>query len=249
MKQHFLSGVALAALVAASPAIAADMPVKAPVVAAYDWTGWYAGGNVGYSWGRASSEASFLDLFGGSHLLSNSLLPEGLIGGAQLGYNWQYDNRWVFGLEADFQGSAERDRSSIGYVDFEGGIYTQAVDAKILWFGTVRGRAGVLLNPTIMLYGTGGLAYGKTSFALTVTDAGGGVSAVGDSKTKLGWTLGAGIEGAIATSRDWTWKLEYLYIDLGSLSGAGSDINGNPYSWNAKFSDNILRIGVNYRFH
>jgi len=269
MKKQLLLGVALGALAVATSAMAADLPVKAPVykapvVAPYNWTGWYAGANIGYSWGRARGdfdEPTFAAL-GFPNPFSVSLRPDGLIGGAQLGYNWQNDNKWVFGLEADFQGSGEKDSAARDPFTFtlpqvEGTTFTinQTFDAKIKWFGTLRARAGVLLTPTVLLYGTGGLAYGNIDLSSTVslTIAVPGLSATtsssfGESKTRLGWTLGAGIEGAIPNTRDWTWKAEYLYIDFGSISGAGTDPTIGAYSWSTKVTDNIARIGVNYRF-
>ena len=265
-KQLLLLGVAFGALAVATSAMAADLPVKAPVykapvVAPYNWTGWYAGANIGYSWGRARGDFDepTLAVFGFTSF-SDSLRPDGLIGGVQLGYNWQNDNKWVFGLEADFQGSAEKDskdRDPLSFtIDFNEVPVTttvnQSLEAKIKWFGTLRARAGVLLTPTVLLYGTGGLAYGKIEGSSRVTVSspllGTASSSFGESKTKFGWTLGAGVEGAIPNTRDWTWKLEYLYVDLGSLSGAGTDPIIGPYSWSAKFTDNIVRVGVNYRF-
>ena len=199
-----------------------------------------------------------------SYSISHNL--DGLIGGAQIGCNRQVDNTWVLGLEADFQGSAEKHNSSRSDpFDFEGffgssefpttvsGTVNQNIESKIFWFGTLRGRAGVLVTPTILLYGTGGLAYGKASVSDTITvtfsSLPSSTTSIGNSKTKFGWTLGAGIEGAFPNSTDWTWKVEYLYVDLGSLSGSGTDPVVGPYNWNAKVTDNILRVGFNYRFH
>jgi outer membrane immunogenic protein len=246
MKKQLLLGVALGAIALGTPALAA------PVGAAYNWTGWYAGGNIGYSWGQGDADYSE-PAFGGFGLptsWSGSPNIDGVIGGVQIGYNWQVNNTWVFGLEADFQGSAEKGSFS-NFADSEG-LVTQAQDTKILWFGTLRGRAGVLLDPTLLLYGTGGLAYGRISVSGTFTDTGCGTPACswsyGNSTTKVGWTLGAGIEGAVPNTRDWTWKLEYLYIDFGSVSGTGFDTDfGGTYSWSTTVTDNILRVGVSYR--
>jgi outer membrane immunogenic protein len=273
MKKQLLASVALCALGAVTPAMAADLPIKAPiykapVAAVYNWTGCYAGGNIGYSWGRARGDfnAPELGVLGlpTSNSISHNL--DGLIGGAQIGCNRQVDNKWVLGLEADFQGSAEKHSSSNSDpFDFEGffggaefpttvtGTVNQNIESKILWFGTLRGRAGVLVTPTILLYGTGGLAYGKASVfdTITVTTSlpSSATTSIGDSKTKFGWTLGAGVEGAFPNSSDWTWKVEYLYVDLGSLSGSGTDPVVGLYNWSAKVTDNILRVGFNYRFH
>lgn len=250
---------------------AADLPVnapvyKAPVMDPYNWSGWYAGGNIGYSWGRARVDLNAPGIVPLGWPSAISLKPDGLIGGAQIGYNWQYDIKWVFGLEADFQGSGEKDSAARNPFSFNVNFgqatltstFNQTLDAKIKWFGTLRVRGGVLLTPTTLLYATGGLAYGKVSSSVTstltqtLTPPGTTVvvsSTIGGSKTKFGWTLGAGAEGAISNSRDWTWKVEYLYIDFGSFSAAGTDPIIGVYSWRTKVTDNILRVGVNYRFH
>lgn len=250
-------GAAIGALTAMDPALAADLPVKAPirapVVAAYNWTGCYVGGNIGYSWGRARGDFNAPDLAAlslpTSYPISSN--PRGVIGGGQIGCNQQFDNRWVLGLEADIQGSAERQTRSLSAVNSDSEGFSGNVVAKIRWFGTARARAGVLVTPTILLYGTGGLAYGGVSASTTISTFGlpnvNGTTSIGASKTKVGWTLGGGVEGAFLNWNNWTWKFEYLYIDLGSLSGSGVDPIVGAYSWNAKFTDNIIRVGLNYR--
>jgi outer membrane immunogenic protein len=119
MKKQLLLGVAFGALAVVNPAMAADLPVKAPIYKAapapvYNWTGCYAGGNVGYSWGRSSGDINIPVLsspsLGSSFATSYSISadPQGVIGGVQIGCNRQVDNKWVLGIEADFQGSAQR---------------------------------------------------------------------------------------------------------------------------------------------
>ena len=104
MKMFVVGSVALMATIAA-PAMAADMPVKAPLAPAaspYSWTGFYAGGNIGYSWGRSASSLSFVDATSGAILSASDAKFDlnGVIGGVQIGRNWQTNN-WVWGLEAD----------------------------------------------------------------------------------------------------------------------------------------------------
>jgi outer membrane immunogenic protein len=237
---------------------------------AYGWTGWYVGGNAGYSRGKVNSDFNdpgfLLGLdgpFGGSSpgsLPSSfpaSLKPKGFIGGVQVGYNWQAE-QWVFGLETDFQGSAERDSVAFANIfacdsDISGGTCSlnQTRNAKILWFGTVRGRIGWLFTPTLLFYGTGGLAYGKVSAGGTISDPDntGATLSFAASKVTVGYAVGAGIEGTILDSH-WTWRIEYLYLNLGSLSGSGTDpITSGAFNSDAKFTDNIARVGLNYRFH
>ncbi len=270
MRNLSVAMVVLGALAAATPVAAADIALKAPPpVAPYNWTGFYVGGNIGYSWGNANS--NFNNAFGFLGLpdvpISTSQRLDGLIGGGQIGYNWQANNTWVFGLEADFQGSGEKGSSSISDpFRFEevlpvlltdpvvNGAVTLTNSVDIQWFGTVRGRVGALVNPTTLVYGTGGLAYGGISASGTLTNSipsllASRTASFGGSATEVGWTLGAGIEGAIPNTSNWTWKLEYLYIDFGAFSGNGVTPFGEPYSWSTRVTDNILRVGINYRFY
>jgi outer membrane immunogenic protein len=261
VKSYLLSSVSVVGLALASPASAAPPP---PI---YSWTGYYAGVNAGYSWGDVDSNLNtpgFVGGFGNGTGFNNSLpgsfpvslRPLGFIGGAQAGYNWQVGPTWLVGLEADLQGSGEKARLNRTFsygCDVEGLTcnLTQTRDAKIEWFGTVRGRFGWLSTPTNLLYLTGGLAYGRVSATGTVTDDplnSGASFSFGDSRLKAGYALGAGFEAAFANSAKWTLKMEYLYINLGSIGGSGIEpISGNFYSWDAKFVDHIIRAGVNYK--
>jgi outer membrane immunogenic protein len=252
LKNQFLLGVAFGAVAAACPAMAADVR----------WTGPYVGGNIGYSWGNARGEVSApgMTASGLPGSFPFSPKPDGVIGGGQIGYNWQANNSWVFGLEADLQGSAEKahsNRSDPFSFDPGGegatvGALSQAIEARILWFGTLRGRVGALVQPSLLLYATAGLAYGGTSINGSGSATGGltGISyAFNGSNVNLGWTAGAGLEGILPNCKGWTWKFEYLYVDLGSQSGTGNDaVFATVYSWNAKFTDNIVRVGMNYHF-
>jgi outer membrane immunogenic protein len=248
MKIDLLTSVAVVSLAVATPALAAP-----PSAQIYNWTGFYAGGNAGYSWGLAKTNVTFADLGEGTPTSSSSTTSlNGFIGGMQAGYNWQHSN-WIYGIEADFQGSGERGSAAFNSFyssDGEGFTLNQTRDSKIQWFGTVRGRIGWLVDSKTMFYGTGGLAYGKVSVSGTVSDPEntGNVFGYGSSRVNVGFAVGGGIEGAFRDSKQWTWKLEYLYMDLGSLSGTSIEqIAGNPYSWNTKFTDHILRAGFNYR--
>jgi outer membrane immunogenic protein len=265
MKRLLLGIAAIAALVG-TPALAADLAYKAlPPVPIYSWTGFYLGGNVGYSWGTASSVYSddplaFPPPFTSTNSGTEKL--DGVIGGGQIGYNWEANQTWVLGVEADIQGSAEKGSNSFSdpyFCDACGGGTEEAVNgtlnSSIRWFGTVRGRLGVLVNPTLLLYGTGGLAYGGISTSGSFVDTAPGCSptictwAFNQTTTKVGWTAGGGVEGAIANSSNWTWKVEYLYINFGTLSGTGFGADPLSYSWSTKVTDNILRVGLNYRFN
>ena len=124
------------------------------------------------------------------------------------------------------------------------------MNQKIDWFGTVRGRIGYLADPKLLLYVTGGLAYGDVESSAVIGNAGTAFSSV--SNTHVGYTVGAGIEGVIGGN--WTARLEYLYVDLGTVNGSflttigglGGGVLSSNYS--SRITDNILRVGVNYKF-
>jgi outer membrane immunogenic protein len=171
---------AVAAIGFASVASAADMPTKAPMytkapvmVPLYNWTGFYVGLNAGYSWGRQDNSAVSA---AGVTVLSNSDHLNGFIGGGQIGYNWQV-NQWVFGLEADFQGSGQKADGTFLIVPV--GVFFNAPPPstsiaytdKLDWFGTVRGRIGYAMgaNGNWLPYLTGGWAYGHGEISGTTT--------------------------------------------------------------------------------
>ena len=267
MKRMLIGITAVTSLLATS-AFAADLPVKtytkAPVYVepVYNWTGFYIGGNIGYSWGR-SDDTSTLTNTAGTVLFTSADKTDlnGIVGGGQIGYNWQMQS-WVWGLEADIQGSDEKGTRNFicptgvctptfGVIAvFPGPAVPVALNQKIDWFGTVRARGGVLVTPKVLLYATGGLAYGEVDSGATIGLV--PTAFPSTSSTNVGWTVGAGIEGAIGGN--WTAKLEYLYVDLGKANGSflttsaalGGGVLTSSYS--SKITDNVLRVGVNYRF-
>ncbi|NOJ41232.1 porin family protein [Bradyrhizobium sp. WSM 1791] len=254
----------MAATSAASAADLAARPyTKAPAMVEpiYNWTGFYIGGNVGYSWGR-SSDTSTLTNGAGTVLFTSAdrANMDGVIGGGQIGYNWQVQN-WVWGLEADIQGSGQKGGRDFlcptgvctppfGVIAvFPGPAVPVSLDQKLEWFGTVRGRVGVLATPRVLFYATGGLAYGEVKTTETI-----GLVPVtfSNSDIRVGYTVGAGVEGVIGGN--WTAKLEYLWVDLGRTTGSfvttipalGGGVLTSNYS--SRITDNIVRVGLNYKF-
>ena len=249
MKKQLLLSTAVIALAGITPALAGP-----PV---YSWTGWYAGGNVGYSWGTGAPTYTEVPVRGPATITGSSHLTGG-IGGGQAGYNWQLNSWWVTGLEVDLQESGERSGwgSFLRLPNLNAGEGVAAsLHSSIDWFGTVRGQVGWLYNPTTMVYATGGLAYGRvTTSGNFASPPSSGTWGYSQARTNVGWTVGGGIEGAFPVwsnwnVTNWTWKIEYLYLDLGSLTGNGIDIFSLPYTYNVKFTDNILRFGLNWHFH
>lgn len=217
------------------------MPVKAPVltaVASPSWTGFYAGANLGYAWGGESPQL-YTPTDGGTSafiraIRSGSITPppfdtRGISGGLQIGYNFQFAPNWLVGIETDFLWS-DLNGSSNGAFSFVGGAaaHTSSANERINWFGTVRGRLGYLVTTNLLVYGTGGFAYGEVEQQATVTNVSAtsvvnssftcvrnAVCATGSrSETQGGWTAGAGWEyllnGNPFFNLPVTVKVEYL---------------------------------------
>lgn len=218
-KSVLLSTAAILAAASGS-ALAADLgpyqpynppPEPAPIYQPAIWDGAYIGINGGYGWSNAGPSE-----------------PEGGFGGGQIGYNWQRD-RFVFGLEGDFQGA-----------DISGSAFTDRGDtarSDMNWFSTVRGRVGFASGPWL-LYATGGLA---------IADVNNRVSFVGepsfrDSETLTGYAVGGGLEWKFA--QNWSAKAEYLYLGLGDSTLQNTD--GDTLSVNNDVQ--TVRVGLNYHF-
>jgi outer membrane immunogenic protein len=216
----------------------------APVVAA-NWAGFYLGGNFGSGTGR---DRSAMSIPAAPLLETFNLAPDGINGGVQAGYNWQAAN-WVFGLEADIQGSTQKDNKTC--VTFcTPGTVLAAYDATLPWFGTVRGRLGYSVGSTLF-YATGGLAYGTIKTKIATNSFVGPVTQ-SFSHTNAGWTAGAGIETPFTLlgllGPNWTTKTEYLYVDLGSTSD--SFIFGAvPATTTRSVTEHVFRTGLNYHFN
>src|ERR1700730_1460829 len=211
-----------------SAAVAADMPLKAPVHGAvYDWTGFYLGGHVGYGGGSFGPGTNPLPEQG--VFFPHSLTR--LTGSYPTGYSRQFSNHVVLGIEADASFSSPVDGPALTPAPFS---------TTLDYVGTVRGRIGYAFG-TLLPYVTGGFAWGhgRVNF-----DDGGGSALKLHAQNQPGWAAGAGVEFAV--SGNWTAKLEYNYIDLArrtyDLSAGGfPSINVEP-----KIS--LVKFGLNYRF-
>ncbi|MBN9551837.1 MAG: porin family protein [Alphaproteobacteria bacterium] len=193
-----------------------------PVASAFDWTGGYVGLNAGGAFGTFDHPVP------DSNGLSFDVTASGFLGGVQVGYNWE-SGKAVYGLETDIQGSAIKGAFSISGAPAP----NTYIDTNVDWFGTLRVRAGYTPVDRVMVYGTGGLAYGRVQ-----TDFDYGLFR--SSRTRLGWTIGAGAEYAL--NAHWTLKSEYLYTDFGR-STVSHDI---PLENDVAF--HLVRAGLNYRF-
>ncbi len=228
--------LALALGAAATPALGADLPVKAqpvvkaPVAAPFSWTGWYIGANAGFGvgqgYGTYASPAGAFEAF--------NAMPAGGFGGGQLGYNYQLFGSFVIGAETDIQGAGlSDDRTCLAGCT---AAFFATIDHKLNWFGTTRARIGLATGP-VLSYFTGGVAYGGVETGVTTP-----ASSLTNSATRTGGTWGAGIEASLGGN--WTAKAEYLYINLGS-TGVTSAATG---ALGVKNQEQLFRGGLNYRF-
>jgi outer membrane immunogenic protein len=288
MKKILLAGAAAAALLGGA-ASAADLAVKAPYRAppapVWSWTGFYIGINGGGSIGVNSSiqSATFTSAaLGTNGLLSstNRFVPTGGVFGGQLGYNWQVAN-WVFGVEADWQWSSQKDSNNYctspaatdAFFFFGGSGFGYCLnnEQKIKDFGTARARAGVTTIGNTLWYVTGGAAWARVEDNHAFLGAANAdifppplqpgpflATAASFSTRRTGWTVGGGVESQLWGG--WTAKLEYLYVDLGTVSntfavalnpafGAALTTGGvAPVTTSTHVTDNIVRVGLNYKF-
>ena len=264
MKSYLLRTAALPALFAAGQAMGQGLPASP-----YNWTGFYLGVNAGANWARsdATTSASSAPLpgFGGPYFFagdvpiingigSGSMAGSGFTGGAQAGYNWQF-NSTVVGLEADFgafHGKASRTATGSVISSGDTPTITSSVDAD--WLFTARGRLGWAFG-NLLPYVTGGVAVTHLRATNSFSGVGGffGVPSGtwSASKTKAGWVIGGGLEWALA--QNWSVRAEYLHVRFDSIdasgvvsaSGAGY---GSAISTSTDLSADIVRAGLSYRF-
>ncbi|VFU10744.1 outer membrane protein [Methylocella tundrae] len=236
------------AIALAGSAFAADLPSRAPPpvyvppVPIFTWTGIYVGAQIGYAWG--TSNINVTDSFGdfASFQGSNS----GVIGGGHIGYNLQF-NQFVVGLEGDVEGtSLSKTRSGSPF--FEGlGSVPVAVSTKADIMGSIRGRVGYAWD-RVLLYATGGVAFAGVEGTI-YGPFGGQVSS---SSTRVGWTLGGGLEYAV--TNNWSIRAEYRYAQFGHSSFAADNAFATPglaaLGVIASRTTNLNRVevGVSYKF-
>lgn len=277
--------------VAFAPALA-GFAAAAPQAPPPLWTGFYVGLNAGYAWGESQNSSistlpivnpvlagtgalTIAEIVSGSAALgSTGALPtrsDGFIGGGQVGYNRRRGD-FVAGVEADIQGVAGGVGSGS---DWRASplpptplVWLTNLSARknVDYLGTLRGRFGWLVAPMLLIYGSGGLAYGGVAANFSVFQKipgadppdppaliGGGAFA----NTRAGWTAGGGLEWLFWPN--WSAKAEYLYYDLGgtrlyaSMPFVAPDPNGglafvNAVEARARFNGHIVRAGVNYHF-
>jgi outer membrane immunogenic protein len=270
MKKAFVACVAAIAIWSA-PAAAAD----------FSWTGFYVGVNGGYGWGNgklsdAPGDANTATTFLGQPNVASSSVSvggNGWLGGFQAGYNWHLAQRWIAGFETDFDWSdISGSGSTPTSVVFGQNQATLNASQKVAWFGTLRARIGYLATPDLLLFATGGLAYGRVNESASIVLPPGVSNSQGNfgtgyacggvygdatcfagsaSRTSAGWTAGAG--GEYRFSPHATVKLEYLHVNLGGNTFAlpaahPGGLSPSIMNASSETAFNLVRLGLNYRF-
>lgn len=264
-----LVAAAAASLLMLAPALGADLPIaKAPVAApapVWNWTGFYIGGHVGGGVGDANLSlipgagwTAFGSPATAPWLIDNGspkLRSSGALGGLQAGYNVQSAN-WVWGVEADISATGIRASRNSGVLVSPPAVglapRSFVESDELRWLATFRGRLGYAAQQWL-LYATAGAAVGERSFSQNILvdpPPGFNNNRGSTSTTKLGWTAGAGFEYLL--SRNWSFKGEYLYVDLGKVDvfsdsdtapGFGLTINTS-----SRLTLHTARVGLNYKF-
>jgi high affinity Mn2+ porin len=225
---QILSRAAVATFALSGTAVAADLPVKAPAYSAvYDWTGFYVGAHTGYGDGSLGPRTNPLP----EQAVFFPPTITGLLGGYQAGYNRQFSNRMVLGIEADATFTSPLDVPRLVPAPF---------NSSIDYTGTLRGRVGYAFG-LWMPYLTGGFAWGHSHVRINDAD-GEAVSTPGQYHT--GWTVGAGAEFAL--SGNWSAKLEYDYVNLARRTYDLAGFGLPPVS--VKPDIHLLKFGLNYQF-
>jgi opacity protein-like surface antigen len=269
LKGHLLGSAAVAALIVAGPALAADLPLKAPapVAAVWSWSGFYVGGHGGYGWGHDSftnlNDPFFFGKFPG--FVATGFDPKGYLGGVQAGANWQTGSI-VAGLEGDIsftniKGSSLNIPAPI-VGPFATGTGSAANSGTFDLLGSGRGRLGYLVTPNVLLYGTGGLAWTRfvqntDQTSLTVSPPPfasnfGLFTSTSTPSWRFGWVAGIGAEARLFDT-NWLARLEYLHYDFGNSGSSSAPALFLPVGTVSSQSSgdltlDVVRAGLSYKF-
>jgi len=239
--KKFLLGFLALTTLSGAQAIAADMPVKGPILrpapVVYSWTGCFVGVAGGGVWGRSRHISGDPGSFGLD--ITNNYNMSGAIAGVEYGCNWQ-SGSWVFGTESDFSWTNLRGGAN-NIPPFNTGSIS---NTREHWLSTTRVRAGFLADQNLLIYATGGLATARVEAFVDATAVGGG--AASESRTRWGWTAGAGAEYALGNG--WSAKMDYLYVRLNNREYFNPPPLGFAIRGNVPVDEHVFRIGLNYKF-
>ncbi len=244
--------IALAGSAAAAdlPSHAPPPPVYLPPAPIFTWTGIYIGGQIGYGWGN--EESNFGDNFGDFGKFSNS--SQGVIGVAHVGYNLQL-SQFVIGLEGSVDGtsisnSVQNNGTFFGNHFLPGNVL---VNVNTGVQGSIRGRVGYAWD-RVLLYATGGVAFAGVDTNVSTGFTSGAFPGGFDSSssTRVGWTVGGGLEYAI--TNNWSIRAEYRYSDFGHSTLFATNSFADPAFGNAgaffnrHIVQNQVQVGFSYKF-
>ena len=252
-RKIFLASVGAIALTG-SAAFAADLPSRAPPPVylppppIFTWTGIYIGGQVGYAWGTGANQ---FDGFIDDTFVDTSLggTPNGVIGGGHIGFNYQIPGwNWfsssgvVIGLEGSVDGTSLTNTALLVFPD--GTTLTAHSNADIQ--GSIRGRLGIAWD-RVLIFATGGVAFGGFNTTVSVSEPPFFATA-NRSNTRVGWTVGGGIEYAI--TNNWSIQAEYRFTDFGTIRNG--DLAGLPVdefvNEHRRLQQNQVQVGFSYKF-
>jgi outer membrane immunogenic protein len=258
------------AIVAAGPALAADLPMKAPPMAAalpYSWTGCHVGGHIGGAWDHTTySDPGTVRASG---FTTQNFAPAGasfsgdsgaaFMGGVQAGCDYQFASHWVIGFGGDISWT---DLNSLTNDPFFNGKNGQPIglSARTNEIATLTGRVGYAWD-RVLFYGKGGAAYAHDKYSSNNAGAinnaifGCGPVApfdctVAGSADRWGWTAGVGLEWAFAAN--WSAMIEYDHYGFDtrtiSMAVTNSTFAVTPASLNVRHDIDTVKVGINYRF-
>jgi outer membrane immunogenic protein len=262
MKKILLGSVATGALVAAGSASAADLgprpaykapPMVAPVPA-FSWTGCFVGAHGGWGWSKKDVTERLTFSTSAARSRSGTIDTSGAIFGGQIGCDYQFASNFVIGIQGDFAGATLKSDTVKNFIDI--GSTTNNLHVQTDWLSSVTGRVGITgWIPRTMLYARGGGAWIRERWDFLLQDFSvGGLGGSGNhsfSQTRSGWTIGGGIEYAIAPN--WSIFAEFNFYDFGTKRAHLPSTSGlnftRAFDIDAKQRLEAVRVGVNYRFN
>ena len=253
MRRHFAAALLSGSLLSlASAASAADIPVRKalpPPPPVFSWSGLYIGAHLGGAWGTTEATATSLSVppiftVGGFSVPIAQTQHNGFLGGIQGGYNWQFNNWAVLGVEAQFSWTDLKGTSPC--------VLVFGCTAEHDWITTLALRWGVTYD-RLLLYVKGGVAWSKATYSATLNLDGLASASTSVSDTRTGWMFGTGLEYAFWGN--WSAKIEYNYLDFRSKDytfGLGPFGDDPPISIAIGVTIpekvHLIKAGINYRF-
>jgi outer membrane immunogenic protein len=246
-----------ATLLFAGPALAADLPVKAPRAAplgptVYNWTGFYIGINGGGAWESGDTRSADWTSagFDPGPSFGNAKSSKGIFG-VQWGYNWQFPSNWVLGVEGDFDWTSlgQTDAGPLTFLGLPFGIANTQLSDKTDWLASARGRLGYAMGP-VLPYATAGVAWSKREVSGFVqANSTTIIEPFSSSSTNTGWVAGGGLEYMLTPNL--LLRAEYLHYGFNNGKTVAISPVILPFPAFATFGKtdvDVARAGLSYKF-